>query len=168
MQGGRKKWSSAWNEMMHFGWELWSQCSEDVAAHPIRKTNCHFVSKLYLETNETMTEEEVSGEMLAWQQGGGLKARDQQTNNIFQKTRRSIAGSSLLPDVSRPHWACLKRGQSVVSQFFWHVSRPHIKSGQEEQRENKTNAGQNYRLPLYTQEGESAKLGDYFQQEKEY
>ena len=33
-----------------------SECSED-AANPIRKTNCHFASKLYLETNETMTEE---------------------------------------------------------------------------------------------------------------
>ena len=33
--------------------------------HPIRKTNCHFVSKLYLEANETMTEEQRNVGMTA-------------------------------------------------------------------------------------------------------
>ena len=34
--------------------------------HPIRKTNCHFVSKLYLEANETMTEEEKCWDDSRW------------------------------------------------------------------------------------------------------
>ena len=95
-----------------------------------------------------------SGEMLAWQQMATPR-QDQQTNNIFEKTRRSIVGQPTSWHVLG-HTRC-ERKDTVPYPSFSDTSLPHISSWDRRQRENKTraNAGQNYRLPLYTRiEGE--------------
>ena len=52
--------------------------------HPIRKTNYHFVSKLYLiEANETMTEEERRN--VGMTAGGGMKAGIRRRTTFFRK-----------------------------------------------------------------------------------
>ena len=103
-----------------------------------------------------------SGEMLAWQQMATPR-QDQQTNNIFEKTRRSIVGQPTSWHVLG-HTRC-ERKDTVPYPSFSDTSLAHI-SSQDRRSSVKTKRMRGKTTGcLYTQESRgNGKTGDYFQE----
>ena len=156
---GRKKWRNAWEEMICR--EL-CQCSQDASAaavHPIRKTNCHFVSKLYLETNESMTEEERRN--VGMTAGGGLKAGSTDEQHFSENP-------TIHPGQQPTSWRVLAtlgvwaRTECCIPLFLTRLSPTYqlgtggsVKTKQERMRGKTTGC-------LYTQDGGMPKPGIIF------